>query len=107
VTTVVDQVESWYQRNAQNFATRGVDTTIHSLSGPVGTVEIRAEPVVLIASMALWNQGYVTVIAIRKDSQNELTLDDRTLKADEYIPALLDGYFHRIVEQNRLTANDC
>jgi hypothetical protein len=62
-----------------------------------GKVVIELELDGLVASIAFWNKGDLTVSALRKSDLREFSLDDRCIRSDESVPMLLDRYIQQII----------
>lgn len=87
------KVEEWYRSNVELLVRDGARVEFHSDSDPTrGGAVIEMEYPSLLATITVWNKGDVAVAVLLKGSPHPFYLDDRILRPEESIEALLDNY---------------
>lgn len=100
--TIVETVEDWYasKRCEQSEVYRNL--YVHSYksdNAKDGKIEMRYESAQVLASITLWNRGFVMVLTLNKITGKDQTLEDRALNPQDDLYLLLDRYCRAIMGQ--------
>jgi hypothetical protein len=91
-------VAKWHEENMERLSKHFEKITLRSdIDAQQGGAVIEIEAKTLVASITFWNKGDVTVLVLKRDSQNPINLDDRVLSSCECVSSLLDGYLREIL----------
>lgn len=106
MSTIQEQVEKWYSGNLERLSKSASVKLRAEWRDPLrGAAEISVETPSLVGTITFWNKGDIAVLALLLPSKEHRSLDDRVLRPEESVPALLDRYFQELIDLS--SKDDC